>query len=154
MVLHAIEPIRDVDVCDSPQRAAEHPPVKSGKPSAGKCAQRLLLCHVRLQCLDVSCSHGICVGTQFLPEVNPQADYRGHEQETEDDVDAALQRSLARGFAHRRAHGNGLHFVVNGGERQSSQALRSEEHTSELQSRQYLVCRLLLEKKKILISWP
>src|SRR3712207_9202886 len=29
-----------------------------------------------------------------------------------------------------------------------SQAKRSEEHTSELQSRQYLVCRLLLEKKK------
>src|SRR5258707_1561093 len=28
---------------------------------------------------------------------------------------------------------------------------RSEEHTSELQSRQYLVCRLLLEKKKKLI---
>src|SRR3712207_7122686 len=29
---------------------------------------------------------------------------------------------------------------------------RSEEHTSELQSRQYLVCRLLLEKKKTSIS--
>src|SRR3712207_7613294 len=29
---------------------------------------------------------------------------------------------------------------------------RSEEHTSELQSRQYLVCRLLLEKKKTLMS--
>src|SRR3712207_7911291 len=29
---------------------------------------------------------------------------------------------------------------------------RSEEHTSELQSRQYLVCRLLLEKKKIQIQ--
>src|SRR3712207_6860375 len=29
---------------------------------------------------------------------------------------------------------------------------RSEEHTSELQSRQYLVCRLLLEKKKLPIS--
>src|SRR3712207_8342291 len=28
------------------------------------------------------------------------------------------------------------------------EVLRSEEHTSELQSRQYLVCRLLLEKKK------
>src|SRR3712207_7199346 len=28
------------------------------------------------------------------------------------------------------------------------QQIRSEEHTSELQSRQYLVCRLLLEKKK------
>src|SRR3712207_7945967 len=31
-------------------------------------------------------------------------------------------------------------------------AARSEEHTSELQSRQYLVCRLLLEKKKV--SFP
>src|SRR3712207_8445562 len=30
-----------------------------------------------------------------------------------------------------------------------AQAARSEEHTSELQSRQYLVCRLLLEKKTI-----
>src|SRR3712207_7655656 len=30
----------------------------------------------------------------------------------------------------------------------SSPGRRSEEHTSELQSRQYLVCRLLLEKKK------
>src|SRR3712207_8401223 len=29
---------------------------------------------------------------------------------------------------------------------------RSEEHTSELQSRQYLVCRLLLEKKKQLFT--
>src|SRR3712207_7252742 len=33
--------------------------------------------------------------------------------------------------------------------RTSSTPTRSEEHTSELQSRQYLVCRLLLEKKKI-----
>src|SRR3712207_7535325 len=32
------------------------------------------------------------------------------------------------------------------------QAQRSEEHTSELQSRQYLVCRLLLEKKKKIIT--
>src|SRR3712207_8148788 len=31
---------------------------------------------------------------------------------------------------------------------------RSEEHTSELQSRQYLVCRLLLEKKKTLRRVP
>src|SRR3712207_7906548 len=34
-----------------------------------------------------------------------------------------------------------------GGERERARADRSEEHTSELQSRQYLVCRLLLEKK-------
>src|SRR3712207_7350921 len=31
---------------------------------------------------------------------------------------------------------------------------RSEEHTSELQSRQYLVCRLLLEKKKTIPVLP
>src|SRR3712207_6943145 len=31
----------------------------------------------------------------------------------------------------------------------SAPVRRSEEHTSELQSRQYLVCRLLLEKKKM-----
>src|SRR3712207_7571501 len=36
--------------------------------------------------------------------------------------------------------------------RRQNAKLRSEEHTSELQSRQYLVCRLLLEKKKILTS--
>src|SRR5947209_16379441 len=34
------------------------------------------------------------------------------------------------------------------GRRKMNQLYRSEEHTSELQSRQYLVCRLLLEKKK------
>src|SRR3712207_7944904 len=36
--------------------------------------------------------------------------------------------------------------------RDENQSERSEEHTSELQSRQYLVCRLLLEKKKKSIS--
>src|SRR3712207_8963621 len=44
-------------------------------------------------------------------------------------------------------------FVARGGEGRSDLSVsflnsRSEEHTSELQSRQYLVCRLLLEKKK------
>src|SRR3712207_6991834 len=41
--------------------------------------------------------------------------------------------------------------VAHGGieERDERPLIRSEEHTSELQSRQYLVCRLLLEKKKI-----
>src|SRR3712207_8126727 len=35
-----------------------------------------------------------------------------------------------------------------------TRARRSEEHTSELQSRQYLVCRLLLEKKKKKLTIP
>src|SRR3712207_8970844 len=37
--------------------------------------------------------------------------------------------------------------------RRARTSARSEEHTSELQSRQYLVCRLLLEKKKIIFSY-
>src|SRR5438445_9334267 len=38
--------------------------------------------------------------------------------------------------------------VARDGDRAGDWNARSEEHTSELQSRQYLVCRLLLEKKK------
>src|SRR3712207_7963053 len=38
-----------------------------------------------------------------------------------------------------------LHVIFG---EQAPKITRSEEHTSELQSRQYLVCRLLLEKKK------
>src|SRR3712207_8198726 len=38
-------------------------------------------------------------------------------------------------------------------QRQARGVGRSEEHTSELQSRQYLVCRLLLEKKKTLLQY-
>src|SRR3712207_7378338 len=45
---------------------------------------------------------------------------------------AGLRRRELDGVAQPLQHGHG----------------RSEEHTSELQSRQYLVCRLLLEKKK------
>src|SRR3712207_8445779 len=40
----------------------------------------------------------------------------------------------------------------SGGANDIASLCRSEEHTSELQSRQYLVCRLLLEKKKINVS--
>src|SRR3712207_9450964 len=41
-----------------------------------------------------------------------------------------------------------LATMVDPGEIPTAEFRRSEEHTSELQSRQYLVCRLLLEKKK------
>src|SRR3712207_7642910 len=43
-----------------------------------------------------------------------------------------------------------LQVVVD--DRRRHHDARSEEHTSELQSRQYLVCRLLLEKKKTHVS--
>src|SRR3712207_7432339 len=59
-------------------------------------------------------------------------------------VDVGLRDVLHRG---------GLRHVDRLGDRAREERLdrahhRSEEHTSELQSRQYLVCRLLLEKKK------
>src|SRR2546422_5336616 len=46
----------------------------------------------------------------------------------------------------RRGPGEAMPLVERAGRRVAS---RSEEHTSELQSRLHLVCRLLLEKKKI-----
>src|SRR3712207_7281967 len=70
--------------------------------------------------------------------------------------DAAFRRRSAAAPAHR-----GLVVVREGAvvvqlrlgddrgwAGRAGRAGRSEEHTSELQSRQYLVCRLLLEKKK------
>src|SRR5436853_4918402 len=50
---------------------------------------------------------------------------------------------LRRGRAGQATSGKHLHHVARDGIQ-----LRSEEHTSELQSLRHLVCRLLLEKKK------
>src|SRR3712207_8427847 len=47
-----------------------------------------------------------------------------------------------------------LPSVHSPNEKAKEVSTRSEEHTSELQSRQYLVCRLLLEKKKNNIILP
>src|SRR3712207_9470072 len=47
----------------------------------------------------------------------------------------------------RRASHAELHLPGPQPDQPLGQPARSEEHTSELQSRQYLVCRLLLEKK-------
>src|SRR5258707_11275237 len=57
-----------------------------------------------------------------------------------------LFRSLSAGPGPNKPHGASLDKV------RRVDKYRSEEHTSELQSRQYLVCRLLLEKKKSAIS--
>src|SRR5256886_13084159 len=43
--------------------------------------------------------------------------------------------------------------IVTTRSKRSSNARRSEEHTSELQSQSNLVCRLLLEKKKTVTTW-
>src|SRR3712207_9244503 len=69
----------------------------------------------------------------------------------------ALARARALGPAYDTtwvAGATGAYIYVALAERlpprrvQRALRVRSEEHTSELQSRQYLVCRLLLEKKK------
>src|SRR3712207_7550810 len=52
------------------------------------------------------------------------------------------------GLPRRRAGGRGVAGAARGRPSPLPGRVRSEEHTSELQSRQYLVCRLLLEKKK------
>src|SRR3712207_8440901 len=62
---------------------------------------------------------------------------------------STVRRDLARprrggGVAERRPGTAALGARIVA----ASAGSRSEEHTSELQSRQYLVCRLLLEKKK------
>src|SRR3712207_6898016 len=63
--------------------------------------------------------------------------------------DAVRRSDCAEGrfvWAPRSALGLGAGAVRTGAGADGT--CRSEEHTSELQSRQYLVCRLLLEKKK------
>src|SRR5947208_12140578 len=60
------------------------------------------------------------------------------------EMDAEYSRSMAN-----RAIESGQVIVFSDGQGQEESALlRSEEHTSELQSPDHLVCRLLLEKKK------
>src|SRR3712207_8226396 len=64
----------------------------------------------------------------------------------------ALPGGAERGAAALAAGGRagvGGAFLRGSGDVCVGCAGRSEEHTSELQSRQYLVCRLLLEKKEI-----
>src|SRR5947209_11405354 len=64
-----------------------------------------------------------------------------------------IERPHARGLVHgRRTSSDPRRASTASGDcdlRLHGCGYRSEEHTSELQSRQYLVCRLLLEKKKI-----
>src|SRR5690606_41697744 len=64
------------------------------------------------------------------------------------DVDPSVYAALADGESEIITY---TYDIVDGNGGTVSQT-RSEEHTSELQSRENLVCRLLLEKKKITIN--
>src|SRR3712207_7754322 len=78
--------------------------------------------------------------------------FRSHDRADRRPHRAAWHLALAR--APRFTRRSGLAGGVVAGERRAPRGGhpgtgRSEEHTSELQSRQYLVCRLLLEKKSV-----
>src|SRR3712207_7945999 len=75
-----------------------------------------------------------------LPICSPDDGLRGAAGEALEDPagDRGGSGGTEPGLLHH--HGDDVLGGVGGGE-------RSEEHTAELQSRQYLVCRLLLEKK-------
>src|SRR3712207_8970680 len=78
----------------------------------------------------------ICVGVAYasgLSDVTDLYERNLRAQGLNADVDLKFPLGLTAGATYDWASGL---------------RLRSEEHTSELQSRQYLVCRLLLEKKK------
>src|SRR3712207_8611639 len=69
-----------------------------------------------------------------------------------------LRRDLDIEGARREGHRREAAAGAADGGTEGDPVERSEEHTSELQSRQYLVCRLLLEKKKkissiITVTW-
>src|SRR3712207_8665988 len=63
---------------------------------------------------------------------------------------ASSNGDTRRGLGQVQFRANGRRL---GGEDELVPSDRSEEHTSELQSRQYLVCRLLLEKIKTKDNW-
>src|SRR3712207_7524128 len=68
---------------------------------------------------------------------------------------AEVQFSLKTRAVPLVLRAEGSRLSISPRENDSTDLLRSEEHTSELQSRQYLVCRLLLEKKNTnLKPWP
>src|SRR5437879_7952009 len=85
-------------------------------------------------------SEASCVGSSFgLNDVLSR--WRSRREALAATANFCFSQPTTKHLLHGHAGQVGLD-VYNGG------AVRSEEHTSELQSPMYLVCRLLLEKKK------
>src|SRR3712207_7567688 len=76
--------------------------------------------------------------TTLFRSAGPPADRRPRRCPAREEVASDTRQLRASERGEGPACGRDLQVV----------GVRSEEHTSELQSRQYLVCRLLLEKKK------
>src|SRR3712207_7287072 len=84
--------------------------------------------------LPIFHNHLLCVAVEVEAEVSTDA---LHWVVLEEDVGGHAPQALGATYRQELAQEQGAQAPA-----------RSEEHTSELQSRQYLVCRLLLEKKK------
>src|SRR3712207_7247760 len=69
------------------------------------------------------------------------------------DLERLPEHPARRGLVEPRVRHGFAHGLEDAGDARARD-FRSEEHTSELQSRQYLVCRLLLEKKKHNVRHP
>src|SRR3712207_8837946 len=75
--------------------------------------------------------------------------FRSHGHADGQDESGDAGQGQRRVEEHQRRHRqNQVEQQGDDGVDARAAVVRSEEHTSELQSRQYLVCRLLLEKKK------
>src|SRR3712207_6871704 len=88
--------------------------------------------------------------TTLFRSDDPVADkvHRGHVPGEEHEEDSRKDLILVEDFAVFLRVDEAADHVLGRGLALALEQPRSEEHTSELQSRQYLVCRLLLEKKK------
>src|SRR3712207_6849064 len=84
--------------------------------------------------------------TLFRSDVEAFAEEQGAENRPEPQTDIIRADELMRYISSLQAEL--VQKAEEMGELRARLEERSEEHTSELQSRQYLVCRLLLEKKK------
>src|SRR3712207_3456117 len=100
--------------------------------------------------------------SRFVESLHPVRLYTGIPNEERNGFGRVRAKFAGRGMIGQNGDGNRffptLHSFINrphdtpiqvfDGHPLQRDIARSEEHTSELQSRQYLVCRLLLEKKK------
>src|SRR5690554_2973928 len=82
--------------------------------------------------------------TATIIEVNSQTDFLALQDDFKNFVAESLDIAAAKGYTDAAP----LIEEREGAREQLVAKTRSEEHTSELQSRPHLVCRLLLEKKK------
>src|SRR3712207_7348776 len=78
--------------------------------------------------------------------------FRSHHSRPPKRRSLSFPRNGSTGAKERHMITEAIARILEGGtltREDARAAMRSEEHTSELQLRQYLVCRLLLEKKKL-----